>query len=79
MDLAQFIAARIASLRATEDEEEDEASSGPFIPRQDCYFWLKGHCRFGQNCTYKHDPEKKGTWDASKGTPRGLERDLAPL
>jgi ankyrin repeat protein len=34
------------------------ASSGP---RKDCNFWLNGHCRFGQNCTFKHDPQKKGT------------------
>jgi hypothetical protein len=61
MELAQKIAAASASLRATEDEAEDEASSGPFIPRKDCKFWLNGHCRFGQNCTFKHDPQKKGT------------------
>jgi ankyrin repeat protein len=37
------------------------ASSGPFIPKKDCRFWLNGFCRFGQNCTFKHDSQKKGS------------------
>jgi ankyrin repeat protein len=37
------------------------ASSSPFIPRTDCRFWLNGFCRSGQNCTFKHDSQKKGS------------------
>jgi hypothetical protein len=38
-----------------------KASAASTTVFKDCNFWLKGHCRFGQNCTFKHDPQKKGS------------------
>ncbi|KAF9912243.1 hypothetical protein BX616_010358 [Lobosporangium transversale] len=35
--------------------------SPSFVPRKNCNFWLKGHCRSGVNCTFRHDPALRNT------------------
>jgi ankyrin repeat protein len=48
-----------SSSKASAASTWSAASSGPFV--QDCKFWLNGNCLKGQDCNFKHDPQKKGT------------------
>ena len=32
-----------------------------FVPWVDCKFWLRGFCKQGSSCTFKHDPKLRGT------------------
>jgi ankyrin repeat protein len=48
-----------SSSKASAASTWSAASSGPFV--KDCIFWLNGNCLKGQDCNFKHDPQKKGT------------------
>ena len=49
-----------SSSEASAASTRSAAASSGFIPTKDCHYWLNGFCRHGQNCTFKHDSQKKG-------------------
>ncbi|KAF9170727.1 hypothetical protein BGX21_006345 [Mortierella sp. AD011] len=58
----------------------------PFIPRKDCIYFLRGYCRHGEECTFKHDVEARDAHQAqlSEGGPdvvstMGSSGDLAQV
>ncbi|KAI8368593.1 hypothetical protein EDC96DRAFT_441258 [Choanephora cucurbitarum] len=40
----------------TEAVESNRPTKQPFVPRIDCKYFIHGHCKDGDNCTFKHDP-----------------------
>ena len=51
----------VTSCEMSAASTKSATSSRLFIPKKDCMFWVKGDCRNGGKCTFKHDPQKKGT------------------
>ena len=44
---------------------------------ENCYGWVKGECKRGDKCKFKHDPKMKGK-HAAPSTPRGNNAKAAP-
>ncbi|KAI4527604.1 hypothetical protein K525DRAFT_186397 [Schizophyllum commune Loenen D] len=60
----------ISSKPSSRPSPQDSSASSP-APGQDvCRFWLKGTCKHGKNCRYKHSNESRGDINKSPA-PRG--------
>ena len=43
-------------------------------PAKDCIYWLRGHCREGESCSFQHDPAKQRTASNSTVTSASNSR-----